>query len=59
MIPDLQPRTIADGLTNIAALDRTSLEALGRRSRACWESQLTPHHMWDRHLALYDELSQQ
>ena len=57
MIPDLQPRTIADGLLTIAALDRSNLDALGRKSRACWEHQLTPRHAWERHLALYDEIA--
>ncbi len=57
MIPDLQARTIADGLMRIAALDRSNLDALGRQSRACWETQLTPRHMWERHLPLYDEIS--
>ena len=57
MIPDLQPRTIADGLLHMGSLDRSRLEVLGSQSRTCWESQLTPGDMWRRHLALYDELS--
>ncbi len=57
MISDLQPRTIAGSLLHMGTLDRSRLDALGRQSRACWESQLTPHHMWERHLALYDEIA--
>ena len=37
-----------------ANLDSASLAALGRASRVCWERELTPAHMWERHLALYD-----
>ena len=59
MLGDLAPRTIADRLAEIASLDRTTLDALGQKSRTCWERQLTPRHMWERHLALYDEMSKQ
>jgi glycosyltransferase involved in cell wall biosynthesis len=58
MVDDLRPDTLARGLADMAALDAKSLRALGERSRACWERQLTPRHMWDRHLALYDEAAQ-
>jgi glycosyltransferase involved in cell wall biosynthesis len=54
MLRDLQPTTIADGLTRMASLEEPMLLALGRQSRECWERQLTPRHMWERHLALYD-----
>ena len=54
MLPDLQPRTVAEGLMRMALMEQASLQELGRRSRACWEAQLTPHHMWTRHLAAYD-----
>jgi glycosyltransferase involved in cell wall biosynthesis len=54
MLADLQPPTIADGLMRMASLDDGTLRALGGRSRACWEAQLTPQAMWQRHLALYD-----
>ncbi len=57
MLGDLQPQTIAECLTDIAAFSAATLAALGRQSRACWETQLTPRHMWERHLALYDELA--
>ena len=59
MIPDLEPRTIADCLLQTAALDASRLDALGRQSRTCWETHLTPRHMWDRHLALYDEVARE
>lgn len=54
---DLEPATIAGGLTEMASLDQSALLALGRRSRECWERQLTPRHMWERHLALYDTVA--
>jgi glycosyltransferase involved in cell wall biosynthesis len=54
MLRDLAPATIASGLTHMASLEQSNLLALGRQSRECWERQLTPRHMWDRHLALYD-----
>ena len=55
MLPNIEPETIADGLRRMASLDAESLRGLAARSRACWEQQLTPRHMWERHLALYDE----
>jgi glycosyltransferase involved in cell wall biosynthesis len=57
MLEDLEPPTIAECLTDIAAFSAATLVTLGQQSRACWETQLTPRHMWERHLALYDELS--
>jgi glycosyltransferase involved in cell wall biosynthesis len=57
MLPDLEPATIAAGLTHVASLEQSTLVALGRQSRECWERQLTPRHMWGRHLALYDAAS--
>ena len=54
MLRDLAPATIASGLTHMASLEQSNLLALGRQSRGCWERQLTPRHMWERHLALYD-----
>jgi glycosyltransferase involved in cell wall biosynthesis len=57
MLDNLMPDTIARGLVQMATLDAESLWALGAQSRACWERQLTPHQMWGRHLALYDEVS--
>jgi glycosyltransferase involved in cell wall biosynthesis len=54
MLRDLEPATIAAGLTHVASLEQSTLLALGRQSRESWERQLTPRHMWERHLALYD-----
>ena len=57
MIRDLEPPTIAAGLTHMASLEEGKFIALGHQSRECWERQLTPRHMWERHLALYDAAS--
>jgi hypothetical protein len=54
MLRDLEPPTIATGLAHVASLEESMLLSLGRQSRECWERQLTPRHMWERHLALYD-----
>src|SRR5262245_62078968 len=54
MLPDLEPAKIAAGLAHVASLEASRLISLGRQSRECWERQLTPRHMWKRHLALYD-----
>jgi len=57
MLRDLEPPTIAAGLTHMASLEVGKLIALGHQSRECWERQLTPRHMWERHLSLYDAAS--
>ena len=57
MLRDLEPETIAECLGRAAAIDAPALAALGRQSRACWEQQLTPRLMWQRHLRLYDALA--
>src|SRR5262245_33819041 len=57
MLRDLEPATIAASLAHVASLEQSTLLALSRQSRECWERQLTPRHMWDRHLALYDAAS--
>jgi len=54
MLRNLEPTTIAAGLTHVASIEQSTLVALGRQSRECWDRQLTPRHMWQRHLALYD-----
>jgi glycosyltransferase involved in cell wall biosynthesis len=54
MLPNLEPTTIASSLTEMASVETSTLIALGRKSRECWERQLTPQHMWERHLTLYD-----
>jgi glycosyltransferase involved in cell wall biosynthesis len=57
MLRGLEPKTIAAGLAYMAAFDESTLLALANHSRQCWERQLTPRHMWERHLALYDMAS--
>src|SRR5262249_11311571 len=57
MLGDLEADTIANRLSSIAAMDGASMAALGRGSRECWETLLTPRHMWERHLAFYDSVS--
>jgi glycosyltransferase involved in cell wall biosynthesis len=57
MLRDLEPTTIAAGLTHMASLEEAKLIALGHQSRECWQRQLTPRYMWERHLALYDAAS--
>jgi hypothetical protein len=54
MLRDLEPATIAAGLAHMTSLEESMLHALGRQSRECWERQLTPRHMWERHLELYE-----
>ena len=56
MLRDLEPATIADCLARTAGLDAAALTVLGEQSRSCWHAHLTPQHMWERHLALYDGL---
>jgi glycosyltransferase involved in cell wall biosynthesis len=57
MLPDLEVQTIATSLAEMAALSPSTLTALGHESRECWERALTPRHMWERHLQLYDDLA--
>jgi glycosyltransferase involved in cell wall biosynthesis len=54
LVSDLQPATIARGLVELFAMDSGEREALGRQSRALYESELTPDRLWARHHALYD-----
>jgi len=57
MLQDLEPATVAAGLTAMFTTPAPELDELGRASRACWEHGLTPAAMWRRHLALYGELA--
>lgn len=57
MLQDLEPATIAAGLTAMFTMPASDHDGLGRASRACWEDGLTPAAMWQRHLALYSELA--
>lgn len=54
VIPDLEPPTVAAGLEQLFSLPSRELEAMGQRSRACYDANLTPAHLAARHLALYD-----
>jgi glycosyltransferase involved in cell wall biosynthesis len=54
LLSDLHPSTIARGLGELFTMDSAEREALGRQSRALYESELTPDHLWSRHAALYD-----
>lgn len=54
MLPDLEPQTIAHGVEEMFSLPETALADMRRRSRACYEAQLTPAHLAARHVALYD-----
>jgi glycosyltransferase involved in cell wall biosynthesis len=57
MLRDLEAATIAGGLTQMSSMEESTLLALGRQSCECWKRQLTPRHMWERHLSLYDVAS--
>ncbi|MFI5366838.1 MAG: glycosyltransferase family 4 protein [Candidatus Binatia bacterium] len=55
MLPNLEPPTVAAGLTQMFSLSPQRRQALGRASRACYEAHLTPAHLCERHQQLYDE----
>jgi len=57
MVPDLEPATIARGLAEFFTMDPAARRALGAQSRALFERELTPAHLWSRHVALYDRAS--
>lgn len=59
MIPDLAPDSIAAGLAALLGLTARERDALGRASRACYEAHLTPAHLWERHLDLYDRAGEE
>jgi glycosyltransferase involved in cell wall biosynthesis len=56
-IADLSPATIARGLERIFGMARAELDALGARSRACYDEHLKPAQFAARHVALYDKVS--
>jgi glycosyltransferase involved in cell wall biosynthesis len=56
MIPNLEARTVAAAIAELFA-DAALRQELGTRSRLCWERELTPRHLRDRHIALYDDFS--
>jgi glycosyltransferase involved in cell wall biosynthesis len=53
-LASLDPALIADELVQMFALSPEERARLGASSRACYERHLTPRHLLDRHLALYD-----
>ncbi|HEY0782011.1 MAG TPA: hypothetical protein VGE98_06135, partial [Thermoanaerobaculia bacterium] len=54
MIGDLAPATVAAGLAEMFVLPTEGRSALAAASRTCYETHLTPAHLWRRHLDLYD-----
>jgi glycosyltransferase involved in cell wall biosynthesis len=55
MLDGSTPADIARGLAEMFSLTPAARAALGARSRAAWESHLTPSHLRSRHLSLYDQ----
>ncbi|MFP5378371.1 MAG: glycosyltransferase [Vicinamibacteria bacterium] len=54
MIESLDPDVVAAGLTTMFRLPADERARLGTASRACYERHLTPRHLRDRHVAIYD-----
>lgn len=54
MIDSLDPDVVAAGLTTMFRLPADERARLRAASRACYERHLTPRHLRDRHIALYD-----
>jgi hypothetical protein len=54
LVSNLQPETVARGLAEFFTMDADERRRLGARSRATYERELMPAHMWSRHAALYD-----
>lgn len=54
MLDDLEPITVAGGLTDLFAVPEDFLADLAASSRACYEAHLTPARFWERHLDYYD-----
>jgi glycosyltransferase involved in cell wall biosynthesis len=57
MLNALDPSAVAAGLQAMFAMDAGQLRRLGQASRTCYEAHLTPRHLWERHLQLYDAAS--
>jgi glycosyltransferase involved in cell wall biosynthesis len=55
MVPDLEPATVAAGLSRMFAASPAEWAALGRASRRCYEQHLTLGAFWRRHAELYEE----
>ena len=56
MLPDLEPEVIAAGLEAMFTMTAAELETMTEASRQCYESFLTPAHMWERHQLLYTQV---
>jgi len=54
VVPELDPRAVADALITMFMLPDDDRRALGIASRQCYERHLTPAHLWQRHEALYN-----
>lgn len=52
MVADLEPATIAAGLSRMFAASAVTLGALATRSRDCYLTHLTRRHLWSRHAAI-------
>jgi len=51
MVRDLEPATIAAGLSRMFAASSDRLDALSAESRGCYLAHLTRAHLWSRHAA--------
>jgi glycosyltransferase involved in cell wall biosynthesis len=56
-IANLSPSAVAEGLERVFGMPQAELDALGARSRRCYEEHLQPAQFGARHLALYDKVS--
>jgi glycosyltransferase involved in cell wall biosynthesis len=54
LFDDPTPDAIARGLVSGFQMSKGERQALGRRSRACYDTHLTLRHLRDRHVAAYD-----
>jgi glycosyltransferase involved in cell wall biosynthesis len=52
MVRDLEPATIAAGLSRLFAASADRLDALSAESRGCYLAHLTRTHLWSRHAAI-------
>jgi glycosyltransferase involved in cell wall biosynthesis len=55
-VETLEPAAIAEAMAGLFA-NAATLQQLAARSRSCWERTLTPRHLRDRHVALYDDFA--
>ncbi len=56
-LANLAPATVAAGLERLFGVPQVELDALGARSRRCYEEHLRPAQFGARHLALYDKVA--